>query len=94
MKKIFLILSILFSATAFSQSSTETSFPQENLFALGSYYYPEQWDPLQWERDMKRMSEMGIQFTHFAEFAWSIMEPEEGQYHFEWLDRAVSLAEK
>lgn len=23
-----------------------------------------------------------------------MMEPEEGEYHFEWLDRAVSLAEK
>ena len=49
---------------------------------------------LQWERDLKKMSEMGIKFTHFAEFAWSMMEPEEGEYHFEWLDRAVSLAEK
>ena len=37
---------------------------------------------------------MGIKFTHFAEFAWAMMEPEEGKYDFEWLDRAVSLAEK
>ena len=37
---------------------------------------------------------MGIKFTHFAEFAWAMMEPEEGKYDFEWLDRAVSLAKK
>ena len=76
------------------RSPVDKSFPQEELFALGSYYYPEQWDSSQWERDLKKMSEMGIKFTHFAEFAWAMMEPEEGEYHFEWLDRAVSLAEK
>ena len=33
-------------------------------------------------------------FTHFAEFAWGTLEPEEGIYDFEWLDRAVALAGK
>ena len=94
MKTITFILSILFSATVFSQSLVEKSFPKEELFSLGSYYYPEQWDSSQWERDLKKMSDMGIKFTHFAEFSWSMMEPEEGRYNFEWLDRAVSLAEK
>ena len=88
MKTITFILSILFSATVFSQSLVEKSFPKEELFSLGSYYYPEQWDSSQWERDLKKMSDMGIKFTHFAEFSWSMMEPEEGRYNFEWLDRA------
>ena len=94
MKKSLLVLALLFSLVSFAQSPADKSFPPEELFALGSYYYPEQWDSSQWERDLKKMSEMGIKFTHFAEFAWSMMEPEEGEYHFEWLDRAVSLAEK
>lgn len=37
---------------------------------------------------------MGIKFTHFAEFAWAMMEPEEGKFDFDWLDSAVSLADK
>ena len=94
MKNFLFVLTLLFSLSSFSQSPVDKSFPPEELFALGSYYYPEQWDSSQWERDLKKMSEMGIKFTHFAEFAWSMMEPEEGEYHFEWLDRAVSLAEK
>ena len=94
MKKSLLVLALLFSLATFSQSPVDKSFPPEELFALGSYYYPEQWDSSQWERDLKKMSEMGIKFTHFAEFAWAMMEPEEGKYDFEWLDRAVSLAEK
>ena len=90
MKKFLLVLALLFPLASFSQSPVDKSFPPEELFALGSYYYPEQWDSSQWERDLKKMSEMGIKFTHFAEFAWAMMEPEEGKYDFEWLDRAVS----
>ena len=85
MKNFLFVLTLLFSLSSFSQSPVDKSFPPEELFALGSYYYPEQWDSSQWERDLKKMSEMGIKFTHFAEFAWSMMEPEEGEYHFEWL---------
>ena len=94
MKKSLLALALLFSLVSFAQSPVDKSFPPEELFALGSYYYPEQWDSSQWERDLKKMSEMGIKFTHFAEFAWAMIEPEEGKYDFEWLDRAVSLADK
>ena len=82
MKKSLLVLALLFSLATFSQSPVDKSFPPEELFALGSYYYPEQWDSSQWERDLKKMSEMGIKFTHFAEFAWAMMEPEEGKYDF------------
>ena len=72
MKNFLFVLTLLFSLSSFSQSPVDKSFPPEELFALGSYYYPEQWDSSQWERDLKKMSEMGIKFTHFAEFAWSM----------------------
>ena len=82
MKKSLLVLALLFSLVSFAQSPVDKSFPPEELFALGSYYYPEQWDSSQWERDLKKMSEMGIKFTHFAEFAWAMIEPEEGNNVF------------
>lgn len=44
MKKSLLVLALLFSLASFSQSPVDKSFPPEELFALGSYYYPEQWD--------------------------------------------------
>ncbi len=61
---------------------------------IGAYYYPEHWPEDQWERDIKKMAELGFAFTHFGEFAWSRMEPEEGKFNFEWLDKVVGLAEK
>ena len=61
---------------------------------VGSYYYPEQWPRSQWERDLKKMAEVGFEFTHFGEFAWSFIEPQEGRFDFKWLDEAVELAHR
>ena len=94
MKKSLLVLALLFSLVSFAQSPADKSFPPEELFALGSYYYPEQWDSSQWERDLKKMSEMGIKFTHFAEFAWAMMEPEEGKFDFTLVDALIKQADK
>ena len=67
-------------------------FPTADLMSIGVYYYPEQWPAAQWERDLRRMAEMGFEFTHFGEFAWAFMEPADGRFDFAWLDRALDLA--
>lgn len=66
--------------------------PKDDLMPVGAYYYPEHWPEEQWERNIKKMAELGFEFTHFGEFAWARMEPEDGQFDFAWLDRAVELA--
>ena len=38
------------------------------------------------------MERMGFEFAHMAEFAWENMEPQEGKFDFEWLDKAIELA--
>jgi beta-galactosidase len=77
-----------------AQAQIEKYFPASQLSTVGAYYYPEHWNESQWERDLKQMAEMGFEFTHFAEFAWAQLEPEEGKYDFAWLDKAVNLAAK
>ena len=69
-------------------------FNPEKMVETGVYYYPEAWNPDQWDRDFKKMEDMGFEFTHMAEFAWAQMEPTEGVYDFKWLDKAVELAAK
>jgi len=69
-------------------------FPEKDLITTGIYYYPEHWNENQWERDIKKISEMGYEFVHLAEFAWFKMEPEEGKYDFRWLDKVVDLCVK
>jgi len=88
-----LFLLFLLSTSAFSQNQN-SFFRPEKMVEIGVYYYPEAWPQEQWARDFKNMKAMGFEFTHFAEFAWSKMEPEEGKYNFEWLDKAVDLAAK
>ncbi|MDE3012429.1 MAG: beta-galactosidase, partial [Pseudomonadota bacterium] len=56
---------------------------------LGVCYYPEQWPASWWEDDARAMAELGIRWVRIAEFAWSVIEPEPGQLHWEWLDRAI-----
>lgn len=74
-------------------ASSVTYFPPQDLTTVGAYYYPEHWDASEWARDLKHMADLGFEFTHFAEFAWSQLEPEDGVYDFTWLDKAIELAD-
>lgn len=60
---------------------------------LGCCYYPEHWPESDWDNNAARMREMGLELVRIGEFAWSRMEPKQGQYDWDWLDRAIeSLA--
>ena len=60
----------------------------------GSAWYPEQWPESRWEQDIVLMEQAHLHVVRLAEFAWSTMEPSEGQFQFGWLDRAIALAAK
>ncbi len=93
--KSFISICFLFATGILAVFAQQTVyFPAGQLTTVGAYYYPEHWDESQWERDLKQMAEMGFEFTHYAEFAWAQLEPEEGKYEFAWLDKAVALAAK
>ena len=79
---------------ASEKNNPQRFFSKPDLMQIGVYYYPEQWPKEQWERDLKNIKKLGFEFTHFAEFAWTYMEPQEGKYDFKWLDDALAIAEK
>src|SRR5579863_7495135 len=90
---------LLLSTVAFAQSSNarpqlSKSFPPSQLMTIGVYYYPEAWPESQWERDISNIKKFGFEYIHVAEFAWAVMEPEEGRFEFAWLDKTVALARK
>lgn len=86
--KSFLLVSLIFCCT----SSYGQSWFKGAGSEVGVYYYPEQWPEVQWERDINKMAELGFEFIHLAEFSWSRLEPTEGDYHFEWLDKVIDLS--
>lgn len=59
---------------------------------LGTAWYPESWPQERWEKDLALMEAAHINVVRVAEFAWSTLEPREGQFDFEWLDRAIAQA--
>lgn len=61
---------------------------------FGVDYYPEHWPRERWETDAKLMQDMGVQVVRMAEFSWFKMEPNKGEFHFEWLEEAISLLDK
>jgi beta-galactosidase len=67
------------------------SFPQADLMRIGAYYYPEAWPSNQWARDIANIRKMNLEFVHMGEFAWAFMEPEEGKFDFDWLERNVQI---
>ena len=58
---------------------------------LGVCYYPEHWPPECWAEDAQRMKALGLRYVRVGEFAWSRIEPEPGQFNFEWLDEAIEI---
>lgn len=67
---------------------------QFERLTMGACYYPEHWDPALWENDLTRMLDAGISIIRIAEFAWTLMEPEEGVYDFSLFDSFLALCEK
>src|SRR5215211_4322914 len=61
------------------------------MFYFGVDYYPEQWPKQRWPEDARLMAEAGFNLVRLAEFAWSKIEPNEGSYDFDWLDRAIAI---
>lgn len=73
------------------QSQPEARIPP---LVLGAAWYPEHWPENRWEQDLSLMQAAGINMVRVGEFAWARMEPAEGKFDFDWLERAVALAGK
>jgi beta-galactosidase len=69
-----------------------TDYPNQEhpRLYLGAAYYPEHWPEERWPEDIRLMSEAGFNVVRMAEFAWSTLEPAEGEFDFDWLDRVIS----
>ena len=68
---------------------------------FGVDYYPEHWvfpyagtaeaPESRWALDVQLMLDAGVNVVRMGEFAWGLYEPEEGQFDFAWMRRAMDL---
>ena len=77
-----------------TSSSIPTQIPGRDAILLGTDWYPEQWPEACWDEDLQLMEAAHIKVVRIAEFAWSTLEPSEGQFDFGLFDRAIALADK
>ncbi len=100
MRKRFHAAFAAFLVTLSSVGSSGTSqeplpaAPRKPALLLGAAWYPEQWPESRWEADLALMQAAHINFVRVGEFAWSSMEPKEGDFELGWMERAVRAAEK
>lgn len=95
-RKSWLWLAVCIAAAASllmpAKLKTEATEPVAPPLLLGTAWYPEQWPESRWDADLSLMQQAGVHMVRVGEFAWSRMEPSEGQYHLGWLDRAIAIA--
>ena len=72
----------------------QTAVSPPPALLLGTAWYPEQWPESRWEADLTLMKQAGVRMVRVGEFAWSRMEPSEGQFDLDWLERAITAASK
>lgn len=56
---------------------------------FGGDYNPDQWEEETLDRDMEMFQRARINLLTLPVFSWAQLEPDEGEYHFEWLDRIL-----
>ncbi|MBC8128200.1 MAG: beta-galactosidase [Gloeobacteraceae cyanobacterium ES-bin-144] len=87
---------LLFTASlacAEAQVPIKGAAPEKlNAFKPDTSYYPELNDRGELARDLDNMKSSSIRIIRMLEFAWTKLEPREGEYHFEWLDDFLNLA--
>jgi len=67
--------------------------PKLPHFIHGGDYNPEQWvkAPDVWREDVRLMKLAGCNAMTVGVFSWSMYEPREGEFHFDWMDRVMDM---
>lgn len=81
-----LLLSLLFLAPL---AMAQEKYIGDKKLYFGAAYYPESWDLETLDEDIALMKEANVNVVRIAEFAWSEMEPSEGNFQFEWLHEVI-----
>ncbi|HEY0316115.1 MAG TPA: beta-galactosidase, partial [Sphingomonas sp.] len=92
-RTLALLLLAAAPVAASAEAAPAPAAAHERLW-LGSAWYPEQWPEERWDTDLSLMEKAGANVVRVGEFAWARMEPSEGRYDLDWLERAVRAAER
>jgi beta-galactosidase len=83
----------IFAATPVTDSTrTPSHLRPSNIssFMWGAEYYPDQGEIATLDLDAERMKAAGMNTVRMAEFAWDLMEPQEGKFDFSLFDETIA----
>ncbi len=89
-----LVAAVLFAPALCAQAKTAVTDATPPALYLGTAWYPEQWPESRWDADLTLMEAAHVRFVRIGEFAWSKLEPSEGQYDLDWLAHSIRAAER
>jgi beta-galactosidase len=64
---------------------------KQDTIYYGGDYNPDQWDESTLREDMRLFELAGINLVTLPVFSWAKLEPDEGVYEFDWLDKILDL---
>jgi beta-galactosidase len=87
---LLIAFAVVVSGFCFAANGSEPAGQGRSLYH-GAAYYPELWPDADIERDIAEMKRVGINVARMGEFAWSKMEPNQGEIS---LDYFVGVMDK
>jgi beta-galactosidase len=85
MRKLFLFFLLM----SFTRAIWAQPLKMDNIL-YGAAYYQEYMPTDRLAEDLKLMKESGISVVRLGESTWSLFEPREGEFEFEWMDRIIN----
>ena len=87
---ILLALAVILSAPSWaSPAEPESKYSQMPNVLYGAAYYHEYMPYDRLDKDVELMKQAGISVVRMGESTWSLWEPEDGVFQYEWMDRVV-----
>ncbi len=65
--------------------------PFPSVILYGADYNPEQWPESVWLDDIRLMKKAHVNMMSINIFSWALLQPEEGRYEFDQLDRSMNM---
>lgn len=85
------LLLALLPLASVAADTRRPAFPQ---VLYGAAYYHEYMPYERLDKDVAMMKEAGISVVRMGESTWSLWEPEDGQFEYQWMDRVVDAMSK
>ncbi len=89
-----LLVMLPIAPVATAQSQPASQVPELPQILYGAAYYHEYEPTERLDQDVSMMKAAGLNVVRMGESTWSLWEPEDGKFQYDWMDRVVDAMSK